>query len=450
MDSTDFTLMKKKYRLNYIARIVWSAVMLAFVYYNFGGPLLVFTITHLALSAVWIALVEFESPLILNEDLRYVRIAMDAFLYTLAIYITGGAYSFCLLSYIIFIMLTSLYITNRYGIFAIVACVSFYNAMLLSIHLGYLPPVNILSGEGDVPVKTTRAAMLISNFLLVLVSVIMNRVAHTLYANLMERTEELQTERNHLRNRNEVIENDMRLARRIQEQLIPQASPYPFIRALYRPTEAVGGDFFDFIGFRNSSRLGIFVSDVSGHGVPAAFITSMIKTMILQSGMLREDPAGLLMYLNDFLFGKTADNFITAFYGIYDPDARSMIYSNAGHNLPYLLSANGVGMLEGGRSMPLAIADNTFLRAGASEYRNASLDMQRGDRVIFYTDGLTEERGSDDSPDVFEEPMVTRLLPGVRGFSCGAIVDRIYEGLKEWRGSDRFRDDVCIICMEVD
>ncbi|MEI7652004.1 MAG: DUF1501 domain-containing protein, partial [Verrucomicrobiota bacterium] len=82
--------------------------------------------------------------------------------------------------------------------------------------------------------------------------------------------------------------------------------------------EEVGGDFYDFINFRDSEKIGIFISDVSGHGVPAAFITSMIKTTILQSGERKENPAELLTYINDLLHNQTGGNFITTFYGIFN------------------------------------------------------------------------------------------------------------------------------------
>ena len=106
--------------------------------------------------------------------------------------------------------------------------------------------------------------------------------------------------------------------------------------------EAVGGDFYDFIEFRESKDIGIFVSDVSGHGVHAAFITSMIKTIILQAGLIRNNPAGLLRYLNTILYGITADNFITAFYGIYNPLNHSITYASAGHNPPHVISGKNI------------------------------------------------------------------------------------------------------------
>jgi serine phosphatase RsbU (regulator of sigma subunit) len=447
MDRNEIQLIKKKYRNNYAARIAWSALMLVIVTYIFSGMIILLTAVHLGISIIWAALVEFEAPVIFIEDLRYLRITLDAFLYTLAIYITGGVNSFVLLSYIIFIMLASLYSTNRYGIFAITVCVLFYNAMLLLTYSGYLPQVNIFSVEGYV--KITTATVLFTNFLLVFVSVILSIAAHSLYKNLMDRTSELQVERNLLKNRNEIIENDMILARRIQEQLIPKESPYSFIHALYKPMEQVGGDFFDFFDFRDTSRTGIFLSDVSGHGVPAAFITSMIKTMILQSGLLRENPAGLLTYLNGLLYGKTAENFITAFYGIIDRDSRTIIFSNAGHNLPFLIAEDGIHTLNDARSIPLAIAGNTFLETTGKVYENSEIKLSSGDRIIFYTDGLTEENGSDGVHESFEDLMLEEILPHLRKLSCRQSVEELHKRLITWSGSENFTDDVCVICVEI-
>jgi phosphoserine phosphatase RsbU/P len=449
MDKNEISLMKKKYRNNYITRLAWSVLMLVIVLYYFKGILLVMVAVHLGLSVVWIALVEFKSPLMYIENLRFFRITMDVFLYTLAIYITGGAYSFCFLSYILFVMLASLYSTKKYGIFAIVLSVASYNLMLLLIYQGYLRQINILAGEEAGYGSITATTVLFTNFFLVFVSIIMHLAANTLYRNLMDRTSELQVERNRLRDRNLIIEKDIKLARRIQEQLIPQKSPYPFIHTLYKPMDQVGGDFFDFLGSRNSSRIGIFLSDVSGHGVPAAFITSMVKTMILQSGLARENPCELLTYLNGLLNGKTADNFITAFYGIYDTSDRTLVYSNAGHNPPYRIADNGVVAIGEALSIPLAIADNEYLAESGLEYKNFQRVLSPGDRLLFYTDGLTEEKGKEDTGNTFEELMLKEILPGQKGRSARTIVEGLHLRLEEWSGSKSFKDDVCIICLEV-
>ena len=93
---------------------------------------------------------------------------------------------------------------------------------------------------------------------------------------VITRTIELEREKELLRSRNETIENELIIAKKIQKQIIPRTSPVDNIYAFYKPMDKVGGDFYDFIKYRESEKIGIFLSDVSGHGVPAAFITSMV------------------------------------------------------------------------------------------------------------------------------------------------------------------------------
>ena len=125
-----------------------------------------------------------------------------------------------------------------------------------------------------------------------------------------ERTEELLAAFEEMEAMNEqLVENqkvmmgELELARKIQRQLIPQVVPDGrSISSHYLPMEMVGGDFFDYILFRDKNRLGIFLSDVSGHGVPAALITSMMKSFILQAGTRKDNPAEFLSeYLNEQL-----------------------------------------------------------------------------------------------------------------------------------------------------
>ncbi len=124
---------------------------------------------------------------------------------------------------------------------------------------------------------------------------------------VLDRTEELRAAFEELEAVNErlveaqnLILEELELARRIQHHLIPRVPPGNLNSAAhYLPMEQVGGDFFDYIHFRDSDNIGIFMSDVSGHGVPAALITSMLKSFILQAGVRRENPAAMLEYVND-------------------------------------------------------------------------------------------------------------------------------------------------------
>ncbi len=220
----------------------------------------------------------------------------------------------------------------------------------------------------------------------------LERYANSLGEMVQERTRELNEERDRLKLRNDTIEEELAMARKIQQQLVPDASPVPYLHAIYKSMESVGGDFFDFIRFRDSRRLGIFISDVTGHGVPAALITSMIKSMILQAGSHRADPAEFLSYLNGLLVHRTGGNFVTAFYGVFDPDRRTITYSNAGHYPPYLADGDGVVTLEGGKAsrwpfsttrnwLPLIKATRTALMPcppGAGSFSTPTACWSRG------------------------------------------------------------------------
>lgn len=264
------------------------------------------------------------------------------------------------------------------------------------------------------------------------------------------RTMELEREKELLRSRNETIENELIIAKKIQKQIIPRHSPVENIYAFYKPMDKVGGDFYDFLKYRDSDKIGIFLSDVSGHGVPAAFITSMVKTSILQAGACKEDPAGLLASLNDTLLNQTGGNFVTAFYGIYTPSTRDFIYSNSGHNPPFILSAGNVKNLDGKRSIPLAIFNNESLNTGNKIRSNNVMRFEIGDKILFYTDGLTEAVSRYDQNKFFEDDLISEFIQKYSGNSPKEFIRNIYSELVKFHGSDLFEDDVCMICMDIE
>ncbi len=258
----------------------------------------------------------------------------------------------------------------------------------------------------------------------------------------------LTDEKNKLQSQNEILENELLLARKIQEQLIPRSNPSRNIHSLYKPMEQVGGDFYDFLTFEDNDNIGIFISDVSGHGVPAAFITSMIKTTILQAGERINDPAGLLFYMNEVLRNQTAGNFITAYYGIYNPLERTLIYSNAGHPQPYLITDNAVLQLQGGKNTALAMFPNSLLAKSNKFYTNFSEKLPLNSKLLLYTDGLTEARPTDNNSLYFEYASMVEIFKKNGGLPCGAFIEELYSQLAMFRGSDSFEDDICLICID--
>jgi len=263
------------------------------------------------------------------------------------------------------------------------------------------------------------------------------------------KTRELESERNRLKRRNEMMEREVNLARRIQEQLIPSHNPTGYIASLYRPMEQVGGDFFDFIMFDDSDRIGIFLSDVSGHGVPAAFITSMVKTIILEAGPRNENPAALLSYINAILFRQTGGNFITAYYGIYDRGDRTILYANAGHFPPFIIAGGAISTLMGRSSVPLATLHNKYLEDAGKSYVNNVVQLPDAGKVLLYTDGFTEAQPVEAPGRFFEYNGMAEALTTHAHLPSREFLEKVFNRLIEYRGEETFDDDVCLICLDV-
>lgn len=263
---------------------------------------------------------------------------------------------------------------------------------------------------------------------------------------------QLEEERNKLHTRNQIIETELALARNIQKRLIPQKPPNGEIAVWYQPMDMVGGDFFDFVDFADGRTVGIFVSDVSGHGVPAAFITSMIKSAGLQMAPRLQNTAALLHYLNDFLISLTDENFVTAFYGIFDRVDRSFRYASAGHNEPYLISpaGNTVQILEDpNKGLPLAILTNKELKARQHQYAENQVFLESGSKILLYTDGLVETTSANDLKLAFGDSLIHDVIKEHGQKPAQSFVLRIKQALIDFHGSKNFDDDICLICLDV-
>lgn len=275
------------------------------------------------------------------------------------------------------------------------------------------------------------------------------RLTGNLENEVEKRTGELQKERDLLHEKNVMIQKEFELAWQIQKELIPLAAPVDYIYTLYKPLQSIGGDFFDFLRFRNSDRIGLFLSDVSGHGVPAALVTSMVKTIVLQSGPRREEPAELMRYLNSILTGKIGGNFVTALYVIYDPHTHELVYSNAGHYFPVVIDNGGTRPLQGIRGVPLAIFDNEYLDSRGKGYGTSMTVLPEKSKLLLYTDGLIEATNVNDASIYFEDAGFHDILYSLRDRPCRDFMDELYRQFLKFRGSECFEDDVCVICLDV-
>lgn len=262
---------------------------------------------------------------------------------------------------------------------------------------------------------------------------------------LSESRRSLEHERNELRRRNTIIEDELEMARAIQQQLIPQDVPSDRMAALYRPMEAIGGDYFDF--FSLDGRVGIFVSDVAGHGVPAALVASMVKSLIAGTTALLSHPARLLSYLNEVLVGQTRQRFVTAFYCIYDAERRSLIWSTAGQNPPLLVHDGAVSRIETPtRHVPIAFIDRDALEDAGVEYEDYRSDLPREAKLLLYTDGLVEAPKQDD-PSVRFGDVLDGVLLDHSDLPPKEFLDAVLDDLVSFCGTDELPDDVCAICV---
>ncbi|MFC1671459.1 PP2C family protein-serine/threonine phosphatase, partial [Spirochaetota bacterium] len=180
-------------------------------------------------------------------------------------------------------------------------------------------------------------------------------------------------------------------------------------------------------------------------------IASMLKSLVLQSGGLRDEPADLLTFLNSFLFDQTGVHYITAFYGIYNLKDNSLKYCNAGHCSPYVITGNGIYQLEHNRALPLAIMNNDLLEKSNKQYSNIEIVMEKNSKLLIYTDGLTEATKLDDADreDYFEYTLFPEICRRAFQYPCHRFLDEIFRGLINFRGSHKFEDDICMICIDV-
>jgi sigma-B regulation protein RsbU (phosphoserine phosphatase) len=236
------------------------------------------------------------------------------------------------------------------------------------------------------------------------------------------------------------ISQELETARRIQSSLLPRRMPEVrglALAARYLPMADVGGDLYDFLA-ADPERVGILVADVSGHGVPAALIASMVKVALAAQAEHAADPAAVLAGMNRILHGNLERGFVTAAYIHIDTlDTGTTTYASAGHP-PLLVWREAEGRIEEVRQESLPLG--RFLRA---EYRNEELRVSPGDRLLLYTDGVTEALNRAGEP--FGDDRLRDLLA-----SSGAL-DPLLGRLAEWTGrepGEPLDDDITLVVAQ--
>jgi serine phosphatase RsbU (regulator of sigma subunit) len=236
------------------------------------------------------------------------------------------------------------------------------------------------------------------------------------------------------------IGHEMRVARLIQHTLLPKQTPQmPGWQILghYQPAREVGGDFYDLIELRNG-RLGVVIGDATGKGVPAALVMAAARGIVRATALQMVSPGAVLQRANEFLLPTMPPGmFVTCLYAVVDPLDGSVIFANAGHNLPCLTGEGGVFEMQA-RGMPLGLMPDM-------EYEENFAAIQPGESVLFYSDGLVEAHNS--AREMFGVPRLIEILQDLP--SEPDLINALLSSWRRFRGADSDQeDDMTLVVLQ--
>jgi sigma-B regulation protein RsbU (phosphoserine phosphatase) len=251
----------------------------------------------------------------------------------------------------------------------------------------------------------------------------------------------------------ERLEKELETARAIQERLLPDEMPVLpgfEVTGASIPCLQVGGDYFDFLDQENG-LLGVAIGDVSGKGIPAALLMSNLQASLHGQVLHPGQVSGVVERVNELLVKSTDPHmFATFFYGVLDRTAGTFTCTNAGHNPPLLLRADGaLEQLEAG-GLPLGMLPDM-------PFEQDTVRLERGDTLLMYTDGITEAIGplpdgtiprEEDTVDtMFGEDRLIALLEENRGRSAIEIRDTVLKAVADHTHGVPQSDDITLVVV---
>jgi sigma-B regulation protein RsbU (phosphoserine phosphatase) len=245
---------------------------------------------------------------------------------------------------------------------------------------------------------------------------------------------------------NQALDRQMKAVGEIQRSLLPARLPkIPTLdlAAHYQPSQSAGGDYYDFFPL-SGGEWGVVIADVSGHGTPAAVLMAVAHCIAHTMPGQAQPPARVLEYLNHHLatlYTSQNGSFITAFYAVYNPSNRTLTYACAGHNPPRLKRCqDGTTLaLDRAGGLPLGILSD-------GKYDDCVQQLQPGDQIIFYTDGVTE--AADVEGNLFGADRLDSVLENC-SVQASALLDSILSAVDEYTGGRPADDDRTIIVARV-
>jgi phosphoserine phosphatase RsbU/P len=224
-------------------------------------------------------------------------------------------------------------------------------------------------------------------------------------------------------------------ARRIQQNLLPRAAPsLPGfqVEAQCMPAGAVGGDWYDYIPLAGG-RVAIVLADVSGKGMPAALLMSATRGIVRSLAPLASGPGEVLARVNQMMLDDVpTGRYVTMIYAVLDPASRTLTFASAGHPWPLLCHGTDVRPLHTDAGLPLGLLPG--------EFTEHTVKLCHDFRLLFYTDGISEEMNRED-----QEFGSERLMEFVAAHDCSP--SRLMQAIKEFRGKCEQKDDATVILL---
>ena len=238
------------------------------------------------------------------------------------------------------------------------------------------------------------------------------------------------------------LQNELSVANKMQQSILPTSFPSGRgfeIFGSMKPARDVGGDFFDVLSLEDG-RIGLVVADVSDKGVPAALFMMSSRTLLKGAAIGLDAPGKVLSEVNQLLQEENdAAMFVTVFYATFDPESGELTYANGGHNTPLVVHADGSSTVippTGGIALGV-VPDFT--------YEESSMTLQPGDRVVLYTDGVTE--AENDHSDQFGLERLCEVFTSGTPTDARATNEAVFDAVEAFAGEAPQFDDVTCLTL---